>query len=105
MSETAEGFVPATVVIDPNNPAPGATVSITVTLNGFPKQNQPVNIAATPGNFFSSIPSSVVVQAGHNSVEFEAAVSANAAGGCTVTASCNGGSADGTCQALVPPGG
>lgn len=105
MSETSESYVPVTVVIDPNNPTPGTTVSIIVTLNGSPKQDQPVAITASPGDFFSSIPSSVVVQAGNNSVKFQASVAGGASGSCVVTASCNGGSASGTCQAAMPPGG
>lgn len=105
MTEVVEGFIPHTVVIDPANPTPGSTVSITVTLNGTPKQDQPVDISANPTSFFSSIPHVVTVQAGSNSVQFQATVSGEASGSCVVTASCNGGSAQATCQASGMSGG
>jgi hypothetical protein len=91
--------IPIIVIIDPDNVQPGSQVEVTVKFNQAPVAgNQQVAISGDPSGFFSSLPSSVTLQIGQTQLSFGATVSANAQGQGTITASCNGGSAQGSCS-------
>jgi len=93
MSETT---VPLTLVIG-SIQSLGSTVQVTVTFNEVTTNDQVVNIASTPSGFFSSIPPQVTLPQGASSLTFNVTVATNASGGGSITASCNGGHATGSC--------
>ncbi len=95
----SENTIPNTVVIDPNNPSPGSNVAVTVILNEVTSVNQSVSISSSPSGFFATIPASFTVLADNDRGAFAATVSNSATGSGTVTASCNGGHAEGNCTA------
>lgn len=101
----SQNVIPVIVVIDPSNPVAGATVSVNVAMNDAPDKEQAVTISSSPAGAFSSIPASVTVVAPSNQVTFQATLSESAWGPVSVTATCNGGTATGSCLAAAEPGG
>ncbi|MFN8140453.1 MAG: hypothetical protein U0R49_11710 [Fimbriimonadales bacterium] len=85
------------MIIDPDNPQPGANIVVTVRFDKPPiAANQTVQITGGPAGAFSSLPSSVTLLIGRTELHFGATIGESAQGQVWVTATCNGGTATGT---------
>ena|SRR5687767_8548701 len=93
----AEGVFPIITVLNPSSPDPGSQITVTVTVQGTQSGGRDLSITSSPSGYFSSIPSSVSVPDNVNQVQFSATVSTTASGNGSVTASANGGQAQGMC--------
>jgi hypothetical protein len=89
----SNSVIPIIVMPSPIDPAPGSTISVTVTMDQVTTPDQPVAIVSSPTGFFSSIPAEVTVRSGQSQVTFGATVSSGASGSSSITASCNNHSA------------
>lgn len=96
----SEGVLPIITVISPNNPTPDSEVTVTVSIQST-VGGRALTITSSPSGYFSNIPSTVTVPDDAEQVQFEAKVSATASGQGSVTASANGGQAQGTCVVTI----
>src|SRR5437763_1771565 len=80
---------PVVIGVDPNWALPGDTVLVTVQLDQTVDADQNVSITSSDTAAFSSIPSTVTVTSGHDSVSFYVTFSTTATGGPTISASAN----------------
>ncbi len=90
--------IPTGNVIDPSAVTGGDSAQCTITLSGTVEgEDQVVNLETDHPEVYSDFPSSVVVPVGYDSVTFTLnTVSVSGSVQTTVTASCNGGQAQGT---------
>ena len=89
--------IPAVVLIDPLNPNPGATISVTVIGSSVAQADQLIDISGSPSGFFSSLPNQATIASGNDRVTFAATVSTSGSGAGTIVASANGAQASGSC--------
>lgn len=83
--------IPHKIVMIPGDAGPGETVTFRVEMSGPVAQDTTVTIGYA-STFWSSMPSSVVVDEGDDEVEFQATMATSPTGSNRVTASANGGS-------------
>ena len=95
------GGHPIIVGVDPGYAYPSQTVQVTVVLDSNAASDEVLTITSS-GSGFSSIPATVTVLAGHNSVTFDATVSSTAYGSLLVSATYGG---EGATSAPIPVAG